>query len=212
MAHPVTPQMLYAAAQNPAGWFFSARRLRDAAEIILQHEVAQEIPYGLAYEEASREAIATAWTGTNEAGHAEIKCVPPNYMPAQLLYAFAIENLLKGLIMANNPGLAGEEKISKSVKSHDLLALAEQVGVEIAVQEVPVLKSLSDIAIWAGRYPVAARREEHEGKENPNRLLDWGSQHPIMRAFFNRAADELKSKLRPDLSFYDVVVSFRPPV
>lgn len=36
---------LFRAAQYPVGWLLSAERLRDAAEIILRHEVAQEVPY-----------------------------------------------------------------------------------------------------------------------------------------------------------------------
>ena len=92
----LTLQTMYRAAQNPAGWLISAERLRDAAEVILKAEVAREIPYFRAHDEATQEALAIACTDSNKSGHAEIKCEPPNYLPAQLLYAYAIGESAEG--------------------------------------------------------------------------------------------------------------------
>src|SRR5690348_13882869 len=91
----------FKAAQRPIAWLLSAERLRDAAEVICTHERAAEIPYFQAHTAAEKEAAAEACSDGNDAGVAEIKAMPPNYPPAQLLYAFAIENVLKGLIVAN---------------------------------------------------------------------------------------------------------------
>src|ERR1700746_1534751 len=104
----LTQQGLFRAAQNPVNWLLSSERLRDAAEIVLRHEMANEVPYFRAYEEATQQALSIACSGTNEAGSAEIACEPPNYPPAQVLYAYAIENVLKGLIVANDGTVVDE--------------------------------------------------------------------------------------------------------
>jgi hypothetical protein len=202
---------MYRAAQNPANWLLSAERLRDAAEIILSHEQAQEVPYFQAHEAASQKALALAYTGTNKAGTAEIACEPPNYPPAQVLYAYSIENVLKGIIVANDATVVDENKISRTLKSHDLIALAADARVQVHVQEKPVLAALSDLSVWAGRYPVALTKEDYIGKENPHAMLDYGSQNVIMRLFLKRTLKELEAKLQRAPGRFDVVVVFRQP-
>ena len=150
----LTLQAVYRAGQKPVCWLLSAERLRDAAEVILSAEVVKEIPYFRAHEEATHQALSIACSGTNEAGHAEISCDPPNYPPAQLLYAYAIENVLKGLIVANDAAVVDENGISKKLKSHDLIELSVAAGVTVHVEEQPIFAALSDLSVWAGRYPV----------------------------------------------------------
>lgn len=207
----LTPQKVYRAAQNPANWLLSAERLRDAAEAILKAEVVKEVPYFRAHDEATQEALSIACTGSNKSGHAEIKCDPPNYPPAQLLYAYAIENVLKGLIAANDPTVVDENKFSARLKGHDLIKLTADAGETVHVEERPILEALSDLSMWAGRYPVALRKEDYIGKENANAMLDYGSRNVIMRRFFDRVHAKLEAKLSRAPSRYEaVVVSARP--
>ena len=42
------------------------------------------------------------------------------------------------------------------------------------VEEQPILAALSDLSVSAGRYPVASRKEDYFGKENPHAMLDYG--------------------------------------
>jgi hypothetical protein len=207
----LTPQQMYKAVQNPASWLLSAERLRDAAEIILKHEWAQEIPYFRAYEAATQEATAIAYSGTNKSGHAEILSPPPNYPPAQLLYAYAIENVLKGVIVANDATVIDENKISKKLQSHDLIQLSDAAELQVHKEERLLLAGLSDLAVWAGRYPVATRKEDYIGKENPNAMLDYGSQHVIMRRFFDRIFKVLEGKLPRQPGRFEAIVVFRQP-
>lgn len=203
---------IYKAAQSPSAWLISAERLRDAAEAILQHEVQFEIPYFRAHDEAVQQALAIACTGDNTAGSAEITCRAPNYPPAQVLYAYALENVLKGLVVANDPGLIDGDKLNRTLQSHDLAALAMTAAFQVYVQEEPVLAALSRLSIWAGRYPVALHQREYIGAPNSDELLDYGSRNPIMRRVFDRAIKALEGRLRKPLeNRYGAVVVFRPP-
>lgn len=206
----LTLQKVFQAGQKPANWLRSAERLRDAAETILSAEVVKEIPYFRAHQEATQEALSIACTATNKAGHAEIPCDPPNYPPAQLLYAYAMENVLKGLIVVDDASVVDENKLNRKLKSHDLLELSAAAGVTVHVEEQPILAALSDLSEWAGRYPVALRKEDYFGKENPHAMLDYGSKHAIMRRFFDRVRAQLEAELPATPSCYDVAVVLRP--
>jgi len=186
-------KLLFKAAQQPAAWLRSAEHLRDAAEIILKHELPAEISYSQAHKIAEEEAAAVSvHDGT---GVAEIKAVAPNYPPAQLLYAYAIENVLKGLIVSKRPDLIQDDKLDDELKNHDLNELAEKAEVTVDERdERPVLEALSKLSIWAGRYPAALNQPDFS-PPNPNALLRYGSDHPIMRTFFERAYKELESRV-----------------
>jgi hypothetical protein len=210
------PDELFKAAQQPVLWFSGAERLRDAAEIILGDQIKREGPYLEAKDKAGQEAEAAAVTASDGSAQAEIACEQPNYGSAQLLYAFAMENALKGLIVTRNPGSVESPKISNSIKSHDhdLIELARKAHFLPTPKEEQVLKALSLIAKWAGRYPVPLKMAQYVNQESPlglNRdaLLDWG-QHPVMRRCFDRMLQELQTKLPKPPNRFGLVVAFRP--
>src|SRR5262245_26323903 len=162
------PEELFKAAQQPVRWFSSAERLRDAAEIIFSDQIKREGPYLEAQNKAGKEAEAAA------SGQAEIACEQPNYGPAQLLYAFAMENALKGLIVTRNPGSIASPKISNIIKSrrHSLIELAGKAQFSCSREEETALEALSNIAKWAGRYPVPLSMDPRNPL-NLRELLDW---------------------------------------
>ena len=193
---------VFKAFQAPYHWYASAKRLHAAAEIILAAELPHEIPYLRARERASEEALVSP------DGTAEVKCPPPNYLPAQLLYAFALENAFKGLILARTPGLMDENRLSRAISSHDLMDLAQKAQIAIADLETQVLGALSQLAEWAGRYPLPLRNEaDFISKGNPNIFMDYCSLHTTMRHIFNNALRELESLLPVDLSDFELVVA-----
>ena len=108
----LTLQAVYRAGQKPVCLASERRTAARCRRSHTQRRGGERDPVFYAHEEATQEALSIACTGTNEAGHAEIPCDPPNYPPAQLLYAYAIENALKGLIVANDAGRRGRERAS----------------------------------------------------------------------------------------------------
>jgi len=184
-------KLLFKAGQQPAAWLRSAEHLRDAAEIILKHELPAEISYSREHKIAEEEATAVSVRDGTVAGVADIKAIAPNYPPAQLLYAYAIENVLKGLIVSKRPDLIQERKLDDELKNHDLNELAEKAEVTVDERdERSVLEALSKLSIWAGRYPVALNQRNFSPPD-PNALLGWGKAHQIMRTFFERTYKEL---------------------
>jgi hypothetical protein len=197
----MTPEETYAfrkanfrAGQSPSSWLEWAERLRDAAEVILRSEAPKEAAYLEAYGIAADEAAR----GT---GIAEIKRDPPNYLPGQMLCAFALENALKGLMVANNASLKHDTKVSQLIARHDLLALARGADFAINGDEAHVLAALSDLGQWAGRYPTARSLKGHANVEplsDPHELLAYGADHITVREVLRRAIDALKTAVGPE--------------
>jgi hypothetical protein len=202
-------KQLFKAGQQPAAWLRSAGRLRDAAEAILKHELPAERAYSQAREIADEEARAESVRNDTGVGVADIKAIAPNYPPAQLLYAYAIENVLKGLIVLKRPGLIREDELDGELKTHDLKKLAKKAKVTVDQQEGPVLEALTRLSMWAGRYPIAPAPSVDT--PNPNVWLDYGSDDPIMRAFFERAYKELESAVPEQIPRFEKAGVFREP-
>ena len=205
-------QDIFKAAQRPASWGISAERLRDGAEAILAHEQAFEIPYFRAHDAATQKAMAIAYSDGNDSGAADIEARVPNYPAAQLLYAYALENLLKGIRIAKDPSLISSGKLSSKLPSHDLVDLAGKAGFVLHVQEIPVAEALSKLSVWAGRYPVALYEADFASAPNADELLDYGSRHPTIRAMYARAHAELTVLLpQPISNLHGAIVVFRQP-
>jgi hypothetical protein len=199
------PRAVFKAKQKPALWLLAAERLRDAAEIIMKDQIALEPTYFRAVGAASLDAQINA-NSTGRNAIAEIEAEAPNYVPAQMLYGYALENLFKGMIVNQKPGLIGSERVSRALNSHDLIKLAEIAAFPLAVQEVPLLAALSKITVWAGRYPVPLTVEEFV-VDTADSLLDWGALHPTLRYCFDRAFKTLEEQLPKPVHRFGVVVA-----
>lgn len=79
------------------------------------------------------------------------------------------------------------------------------------MQEAPVLDAMSELSVWAGRYPVAIRRTDNFGAKNSDTLLDWGSQNIIVTRLFARVAAELEAGTGKIKTRFGAVVVFRQP-
>lgn len=78
------------------------------------------------------------------------------YNAIRLLYGLALENLLKGLLVAQGVDATSTGKLNKTLKSHNLVSLWTQAGLPITDQTEAVLKILR-WSIETGRYPVAIK-------------------------------------------------------
>ena len=125
---------VFKAGQQPASWLRSAGHLRDAAEALINHELPAGRLYLQARQIADEEASAESIRSGTGVGTADIKALAPNYPPAQLLYAYAIENVLKGLIVLKQPDLIQERKLHDELTTHDLTDLAVKAEVTVDQQ------------------------------------------------------------------------------
>lgn len=85
-------------------------------------------------------------------------------IPSLLLAGFGFESLLKAILLRQmhfrgepltQAGKRGQTLLVGSLKSHNLVALAQQSNVPLDADETRLLGRLTTIVTWAGRYPVS---------------------------------------------------------
>lgn len=144
---------------HPKYWLGAAWSLRYSADVIFKHEKPYaEVLHAVAIGDLDR-CHLTRW---------------PNHAGAQLLYAFAFENLLKGIVIAKTPeirdpamwGVTAEEDKALRVErgkrglaawiTHDMKTLVKLSGLSMPEHYVRLLWIFEGKAVWSGRYPTAA--------------------------------------------------------
>lgn len=181
---------------HPKAWLGAARSLRYSADIIFEHERPfAETLHAVAIGELPRSHL-TQW---------------PNLAGAQLLYAFAFENLLKGIIHAKHPelrdpamwGVTEEEDrpLRKKRKeglqwmTHDMKELVRLAEIKIPERYFRLLWLFETKATWSGRYPVSTSvpqsvRFDNEGLPDS---IQWPdpSDHTMVAELFGMIEAEL---------------------
>lgn len=196
-----TPQALYKTRQSPGLWFDSARALARAAELILREE-----------EEVGAQYLSACDVAADELG-GDIKAPRPNYVPAQLLYGFAIENLLKGLRVAQNPELASIDKLAGELNKHELDGLASAADPTLTKLDREFLVLLTHLIKWAGRYPIGLNLHEHQQARDlllrPDGILgEWSAANASLRTIFERLARELEKHVPSEPTEWDTLIVF----
>jgi len=120
-------------------------------------------------------ALEAVWDSYRErAKNFGARLEPDHYNgPYFMLMSFAVENLLKGAAISRNSleykrKFRSNEKFPSELKRHDLLKLAELVGLALAAGEEDLLRRLTRGATWFGRYPAPLDYAEMSGVERFN--------------------------------------------
>ncbi len=135
-------------AQCPQAWHRTAVGLKRSADIVWEQW------FGIF---KRLEGGQTATATRQEAG--DLYLLIPSFL---LLYGLALENALKGLLVANDPSIVGST-VKWRIKGggHDLRHLYSESHLLVKADEQELLAALTQAVIWAGRYPVP---RNHAGK------------------------------------------------
>jgi hypothetical protein len=103
-----------------------------------------------------------------------------------LVIGFAIENLLKCLVLNKHPEIIKEGEIKdKRFKTHDLYSIATTtLGLEISEDEKFMLELGTKSIIWYGRYPIPLKQEDTIAVVETHRT----KVHLAFHVLFNRLA------------------------
>lgn len=83
-----------------------------------------------------------------------------------LLAGLSLENILKAMLIADDPTLIDAGSLARSLKSHKLMELAAAVlGLSLSEDEQRILRICQDAIPYWGRYPVPLRYNGIKAKE-----------------------------------------------
>jgi hypothetical protein len=122
---------------TPWDWLKKAQALRQASDYLFVRFEDEQLAYDEQFERT-----------------ASFELEPPDDSVLMMLLGFAIENLLKGLYVST----LREAKAPRALKDldlpgHDLVEIANMVGVVLNERESAILAALRESILWYGRYP-----------------------------------------------------------
>lgn len=78
-----------------------------------------------------------------------------------LLAGFAIENLIKGIIVYNDPTVITKGKLDKKIDSHNIINLAQKIDeFSFTEKQKEVCKKIEEAIPYWGRYPIPTKQGE----------------------------------------------------
>ncbi len=131
-------------AAEPLAWHESAWVLKDCATII------------------GKLFVADLMSKTPPEGKTTIGLQPISFGPVfQMLAGYALEDLLKAIIVARDPGIVKDKgQWDKFTSGHNLVAMCKIAGIPLEEPSRGFLDRLTEAMKWVGRYPVSRRRDE----------------------------------------------------
>jgi hypothetical protein len=126
---------------SPDGWLEYAEELRDNAELVWSHA-----------DEGLRVGVSTDAEHYAVGDPFRISRISRTYL---LLAGFALENVLKGLLVSADPSLINTGALSRILKSHNIEVLATKVQDLVLTEgEQKFCVLVTGVIPYWGRYPI----------------------------------------------------------
>ena len=115
-----------------------------------------------------------------------------------LLMGYALENLLKGILMADHPEYLKTGEKGTEIRSHNLVSLCRRCSLVVSAAEEDLLKTLTDHIEWVGKYPVPLEeagmypgRKRTEGGTDLANQFGGGKAKTTIEGLYSRILEEL---------------------
>jgi hypothetical protein len=191
LRNPQLAKMLFESARRPAMWLYVGRDLLSSANIIFR----QEGPVATRYANEFQRFSASELTPQQLQEFRE-HFPPPIFDGLHLLVGLAIENFLKGMIIAKERVQFDEHdlELPKRLKTHDLHKLHD-LATPTATIASHLLHGLTYMTEWRARYPLPLSVDKfwpisEDGTPKPSSFTWPGSYDEIFRY-----CDQIESEL-----------------
>lgn len=191
-SNPRLAAAVFNSARHPTAWLVVGRRLRLSASAIFEHEDPIATRF---WDEVTRrgEISVNGKSVTEEWDDARFPV--PNLDAAFMLTGFAIENLLKGLIVAKGGVTFNKQKLPRVLGTHKLNRLQDLAAPAVTIPKY-VLDFLTYYSEWRGRYPMPLSVEQFWPMDNHGMLTVVGYSWPSSKLEMLNYCDALEHELR----------------
>lgn len=176
---PMWQRQFDTAARMPLAWLLTARQLWKAAEAAYEiaHSAHEESVRSMLQEMENKQQLISRTLSNEESER--VRDISLFYVYSMLI-AFTIENLAKGILIAQHAELVMPSgAIAAPIKSHDLSKLCTNALGNISDEEKDVLDVLSDFAVWRGRYPIPLNWHEMKPRQTSTGVWIQPSQGSV---------------------------------
>ena len=116
-----------------------------------------------------------------------------------VLMGYAIENLLKGILMAAHPEYFKPDAKITDVRSHNLVGLCNRCSLSLTPDHEDLLKRLTEHIEWVGKYPVPLELSRMYPRKRPDGTWD-GPLDKFAGDRTKHIAERLYERFRDELS------------
>jgi hypothetical protein len=141
------------AATEPFSWLFRSENLKRAADHLFEI-------YHTASTRSIEQFVVEVKAGLSEGGRVLEGQELEDFRDSELvtiylmLMGYAIENLLKGKLLQQNPHFFKPKDKMDGFNGHDLVLLANRIGFKLTKEDRASLKELTNYILWQGKYPI----------------------------------------------------------
>lgn len=169
-------QQMFKFRQQPTSWISKGMRLkRDAAVFYEANETARLFIVSELEKINFNFSIFYRWQLQDDINNI-LSNNQDHYLPDfdtyYLLMHLSLENILKGVWLDRFPENIGFDKLPKTLNTHDLIRLADDVELELSVQQKTLLSNLAELFLGYSRYPIKNRVKQPAGPQD----LDFGER------------------------------------
>ncbi|MGO8733604.1 MAG: hypothetical protein ACLQVM_12540 [Terriglobia bacterium] len=183
----------------PSSWRRKAARIKYAADRLfdLYEEARTRFLQRFSKEEGGTGCVST-WSTAPEAEFGKDATDMSLITEYLLLMGYALENLLKGILMADHPEYFKTGAKITEIRSHNLVSLCRRCSLVVSAAEEDLLKTLTDHIEWVGKYPVPLEeagmypRKKADGRWNgPSDQFGGGKAKTTIEGLYSRILEEL---------------------
>lgn len=156
MADDRTPEAFTIVVSDPVAWWLMGDRMWKAAQVLATElrGILSLLPVGEPPVDLKKDP---------DPPNAFVDLRVDLIWPTALLLGFAAENFVKAAyvkVLAIGKDGRTVDALPKRLKRHDLSAIAGETGIRFSNPERELLRRLTPIVQWAGRYSVPTRASE----------------------------------------------------
>lgn len=157
-------------AKIPGVWLSSAQKLKCSAEI-LNAELIQ-----LGNRIKDKEIIDLSLMRISEV-----------YI---LLAGLSLENLIKGILISQNPDIVKDDKLPFSGSGHEIIKYFKEANIDLDSDEEKFLNKAEEFILCFGRYPIYKAAKKYDGrKEKDIPLIGIQTDAIIFNKLYLRLSD-----------------------
>ena len=93
-----------------------------------------------------------------------------------LMIGYCLENMIKGLLIFNDPTLTSGKSLNKKIKTHNLSRLSKGLKVPFTEEESQLMDVITVYIEWLAKYPIPTKASET--------LSSWGLSIESVRCIF----------------------------
>lgn len=106
-----------------------------------------------------------------------------------LLAGYCVEDMLKGLIIYDDPTIIQKSELSGFITKHDLCYLSSKVKPKFSRDEKNLLKFLSEHILWYSKYPMPKKASETVSFRSHNAE----TIRTVFKGIYKKLSDEMQA-------------------